>query len=118
GSEILLIDEVANHESLSTAEFLLDLGKKVHLITRLATLGANLFGTNDLPLYYQRLFPKGLTVTLMSRVKEISGATVTTVHVHSDKESVLENVDAIVLAAGKKAENRLCYDLKGRVPEL
>jgi mycofactocin system FadH/OYE family oxidoreductase 2 len=117
GEDVILIDEVSWHQSLSTAEFLLDQGKRVRLVTRFPMVGADLVPSNDLPLYQQRLFQKGIEFITLTYVKEIRGRTLTTIHAYSKRETEYRNVD-IVLAGMHCADNRLYHQLKGKVREL
>ncbi len=116
GQRIVLVDEEAQHQALSTAEFLLDQGKQVTVVTRHFYAGLDIGITTLVPLY-ERLFSKGIDVTPHSRVAAIEPQSVTIENIYSGQ---IQNspADTVVLAAGGRALDGLYHELKGRVGEL
>jgi hypothetical protein len=51
-------------------------------------------------------------------IKEINGTTVTAYNIHSRKETVIDDVDNVILAYYQKADDALYFALKGKVKEL
>src|SRR5690606_9491390 len=68
GKRVVLFDEDGGRYALGTAEYLLDRGHEVHLVSRFIALSPNLALTLDLPVNYRHVFAKGLTYTLNSWV--------------------------------------------------
>ena len=122
GDKVCLIDYDGHHRATSTAEFLADQGKTVHIITSSLFVGAELGPTQDLYLSRQRLLKKGVTFTPDIAVMEVGGDTgaknVKGFNVYSNIWNEWSGFDSIVLAMGQKSDDTLYMALKGKVPEL
>jgi mycofactocin system FadH/OYE family oxidoreductase 2 len=122
GEHICLIDYDGHHRATSTAEFLANLGKKVHIITSSLFIGAELGPSQDLYLSRQRLLGKGVHFTPDIAVMEVKGEvgekTVTGFNVYSNVWDQWGPFDSLVLAMGQKVDDALYMSLKGKVPEL
>ena len=118
GASVLLLDDDGTRHSAGTAEFLLDHGKKVHLVSRMPSLFAPLGGMLEQPTMYQRLFSKGLQFSLNSWVKRLEGEGATLYNLYSGQETQLNGIDTFVLATGHKANDELYFALKGKVATL
>lgn len=117
GQRVVLVDDVHTEAALSTAEFLLDRGCSVEIVSRLLYVGQDT-GMTSLVLLYGRLFAKGVVMMPHSDLRAIEGSTVIVTNVHSGVEKRLEGVDTVVLSMGSRASDGLYRELKGRVPEL
>ncbi len=122
GERVLLIDYDGHHQATATAEFLAELGKRVHIVTSSLFVGAELGPSQDLYLARQRLLTKGVTFTADFAVMEIkhteSGPEVHGFNVYSNQWDVFTGYDSIVTAMGNDADDALYFALKGKVPEL
>lgn len=122
GQNICLIDYDGHQRATSTAEFLANLGKTVHIITSSLFIGAELGPTQDLYLSRQRLLQKGVTFTPDIAVMEVAGEagakTVKGFNVYSNVWNEWGPYDSLVLAMGQKVNDALYMGLKGKVPEL
>ena len=118
GDKVLLIDLDGHHQGTGTAEFLADLGKKVHVLVPSLFQGSALGPLQDLFLARQRLAKKGVTCTPDIAVLEIQGTLVKGLNVYSNEMIDFEGYDMVVLAAGNVADDRLYFALKGKVKEL
>ncbi len=118
GEKVLFVDYDGHHRASSTAEYLAELKKTVHMITPSLFVGAELGPTQDLYLMRQRLLTKGVTFTPDFAVMEIRGTEIHGFNVYSNEWKVFEGYDTIVLAMGNDAEDSLYWALKGRVREL
>jgi len=122
GEKVCLIDYDGHHRATSTAEFLADQGKTVHIITSSLFVGAELGPTQDLYLSRQRLLRKGVTFTPDIAVMEVGGETGSKVikgfNVYNNVWDEWSGFDSIVLAMGQKSDDSLYTSLKGKVPEL
>jgi dimethylglycine catabolism A len=117
GQEILVIDEEYNHQALSAAEYLLDVGKKVHLVTSERTVGSQL-GTTTIPPVLQRLYSKGIRMHFSLRLTSLESNRAIVKNVWSDEEETLEPFDAFVYAYGGEAVFDLYDALRGQVKRL
>ncbi|MCJ7683318.1 MAG: mycofactocin system FadH/OYE family oxidoreductase 2 [Desulfobacteraceae bacterium] len=118
GDKVLLIDLDGHHQGTGTAEFLADLGKKVHVLVPSLFQGSALGPLQDLFLARQRLAKKGVTCTPDIAVLEIQGTLVKGLNVYSNEMIDFEGYDTIVLAAGNVADDRLYFALKGKVKDV
>jgi hypothetical protein len=117
GQNIVIIDWLSDLQATGTADFLLEQGKSVEIITYLPYVGMELIPPTSGPLF-QKLFSKGAVLTPFTAVKEISDHSLTVYHIYSKRERRIENVDTIVLSTGAKANNELYFSLKGKVKKL
>ncbi len=119
GQKVVVVDGGEAHwRCCATAEYLLDQGKQVEIVTPLLFVGMELATTSDMLSFYFRVRPKGCVFTSATAVTEISGKTVTVVDVFANSVRKIEGVDTVVLAAGSRANDQLYYALKGKVKEL
>ncbi|MFQ5829782.1 MAG: FAD-dependent oxidoreductase [Candidatus Methylomirabilia bacterium] len=117
GDRVVLVDDVYTREALSTADFLLDQGKRVEVISRLFYPGQDIGVTSIVPLY-TRLFTKGVTLTPHTELRAIEGSAAVVANVYSGVERRIEGVDTVVLAMGSRSSDLLYRALKGQVREL
>jgi len=117
GQNVIVADYQLHIQGMSVADFLAEQGKKVELITPGQSPGSEMEGITNRALL-QRLYLKGVTITLDTRLKEISGKAVTVANIFTDEDRVIEGVDTVVLAGGGIENNELFYALKGKVKEL
>ena len=117
GNKVVIIGDDEDIQSLSTADFLAERGKKVEVLTLAYYFGSKLEPTNRQTVY-QRLAQNGVTLTPYTGVKEISGKTVTTYNRFTNEERRIEGVDTVVVACGGKEDNALYYALKDQVKEI
>ena len=102
---------------LGTAEFLLDRGKRVEVISYLYYIGMSI-PAQSLPTLYQRLHKKGVILTPQTSVKEILPNTLAVENVFTNEERRIEGVDTVVMATGNRASDELVKALEGKVKEL
>ncbi len=117
GEKVLLIDYDGHHQATATAEFLAELGKKVHVVTSSLFVGSELGPSQDLYLSRQRLMQKGVTFTPDFAVMEIkhpgTGDEVHGFNVYSNVWDVFSGYDSIVTVMGNDADDSLYFALKG-----
>jgi len=118
GDRVLLIDNDGGHQATSAAEFMAELGKKVHILTSAYYVGADLGPTQDITLFRQRAAKLGITVTTDFHVIEIKGVEVHGIDVYSNESRVFSGFDTIVAAMGNRAQDDLYFALKDQVKEL
>ncbi|MBI2847352.1 MAG: FAD-dependent oxidoreductase [Chloroflexi bacterium] len=118
GEHIVFIDDNGHHEAAGTIEWLLDRGKKVEVVTRFNNVGAALEGTGDQQFFVPRVRKKGVVIHRVSWVEAIQDHTVRIYDLQTNEESTIQNVDSVVIAAGKVVNDSLYKALKGKVKEL
>jgi len=117
GKRILLIDEDPHLSSLSTAEYLADMGRTVHVITP-QFLPASQIHIGYLPQVYARLAKKGVTITTNALILALQNSAAHCVDRNTQREFDTTEVDSFVLAMGNVANNHLYDDLVGKVESL
>ena len=117
GADVVVVDDVHTQQALSVAEFLVDRGSRVTVISPLFYAGQDTGMTSLVPLY-ARLFTKGVTLTPHTELRAIEGSTVAVANVHCGVEWQIHGVDTVVLAMGSRATDALYRALKGRVREV
>jgi len=122
GESVCLIDYDGHHRATATAEWIVNQGKKCHIITSSLFIGAELGPLQDLYLTRQRLLQKGVHFTPDIAVMEVGGPTggktVKGFNVYSNFWEDWGPFDSIVLAMGQRVDDALYFALKGKVKEL
>ena len=106
-------DQVA----VGTAEYLADLGKEVEIISKLPYIGKDLDILNFVPIC-QRLLEKGVKLTPHTGIGEINKQRVVLYNVYTGAQEFRKDVDVVVFAAGRVAEDNLYWALKGKISDL
>jgi NADPH-dependent 2,4-dienoyl-CoA reductase/sulfur reductase-like enzyme len=117
GERVLVIDEEYGYQATSVAEYLLDRGKQVHIVTSERTVGSFL-GATSAPPVFRRLFTKGVTIHCHLAVVRLEGHDAVVANVWTGGEQTLGPYDAVVYAYGGEAVNDLESRLRGRVGRL
>jgi len=117
GSRVLVIDEEYGFQATSVAEFLLDRGKRVAMVTSERTIGSFL-GATTAPPVFERLFTKGVTLHCHLSVVRLELDRAIARNVWSGREEALSPFDAFVYAYGGEAVSGLEASLAGRVPKV
>ncbi len=117
GANVVVVDDVHTQQALSTAELLLEQGKRVEVMSPLFYVGQDIGVTSIAPLY-KRLFTAGVVLTPGTELRAVEGSAVIVANVYSGVERRVEGVDTVVLSAGSRSTDSLYRALKGRVAEL
>ena len=114
GERVLVIDDLGEPEAMMVAEHLADQGRKVEIVTQLNYVGMQVdhFAWAS---YAERLAERGAKMTALTGITHIDG---NTVHGANYDGEYRRQVDSVLLVMGKKANNTLYRELKGRVSEL
>ena len=117
GERVVVVDDVHTQQGLSTADLLLERGRKVEVVSRLFYPGQDVGITSIVPLY-TRLFAKGVVFTPHTDLVAVEGSTVVVANVYTGEERRIEGVDTVVLSTGARSTDTLYRALRGRMPEL
>jgi len=117
GDHVVVFDITRRWQGLGSVEFLVNLGKKVQVITPYFYIGMDLEPSN-IALAYQRILDKEVVLIPNAEVKEIQNRTVTIANVYTQKTQKIKDVDTIVMSVGNKSNAELYNALKGKVREL
>jgi NADPH-dependent 2,4-dienoyl-CoA reductase/sulfur reductase-like enzyme len=116
GERVVMLADENHQESLATAEFLLDRGHDVTLVTRRHIAGEEI-EHNTIVMLMQRVVEKGLEQIPLHWVRSLDGQRATLYSLLTDEEQEVE-ADTFVLALGGEADNALYERLKDRVSEV
>jgi mycofactocin system FadH/OYE family oxidoreductase 2 len=117
GERVVVVDDVHTQQGLSTADYLLERGRRVEVVSRLFYPGQDVGITSIVPLY-TRLFSKGVVFTPHTDLVAVEGSTVVVANVYTGEERRIEGVDTVVLSMGARSTDGLYRALRGRVPAL
>ncbi|RLI26963.1 MAG: hypothetical protein DRO52_01495 [Candidatus Hecatellales archaeon] len=117
GDKVLLLDLDGHWAAAGTAEYLVERGKEVTIVTPLMYVGVDIDFPSLIPLY-RKFYEKGVNMLPNTMVKEVKGETVICADVYSGREKTIEGIDTIVAAAGGKANDQLFKSLKGLFREV
>jgi mycofactocin system FadH/OYE family oxidoreductase 2 len=117
GDRVVVVDDVHTQQGLSTAEHLLERGRRVEVISRLFYPGQDVGATSIVPLY-ARLFARGVTLTPHTDLVAVEGSSVVVANVYTGASRRIEDVDTVVLAMGSRSTDALYRALKERVGVL
>lgn len=118
GRRVVLVDQLGFQEAAATAEFLADGGAEVRVVTPMLYVGQDLGVTLDLELWYRRARARRIAMLPSLSVLSIESGRVRVVENFSGAERWLEDVDSVVLAVPRQADDELYFALKSRLPEV
>lgn len=117
GERVLLIDDQGGQESAGAAEFLLDEGRQVEIITPHYSVGEDLGPTNKPPVY-ARLYAKGVKMQSTWEMVAVDNGTVRLRNLHGGNQMDRDDVDVLVYSYGGQSVDGLAQELEGKVGEL
>jgi len=117
GQRVVVIDDVHAQDGLNVAEYLLDRGHEVEIVTRLMQVGTDIDATTFPPLF-KRVFAKGIVMTPNTAVLAIEEGALQVENVWSHHPSRIEAVDTVVMATGYRSVDDMYKALQGHVNEL
>jgi mycofactocin system FadH/OYE family oxidoreductase 2 len=117
GPRVLIVDEDGGETATTVADFLIDGGRQIEIVTPLRHVGASL-GDTTFPVVYQRLCGAGVVMTPNVRPLSYRERCITLQNLYSKAEETREGVDTVVLATGSRSVDHLYHSLQGRVTEL
>ena len=117
GQRILVVDTLGRAEAPTVAEYLVNQGRDVEVVTGLEFVGRNMPG----PAWHnltESLLKKGVVLTPFTGVWEVLENSVDVYNVVTWEPRTIENVDTVVLAAGGEPDDALYQELKDQFPEV
>jgi pyruvate/2-oxoglutarate dehydrogenase complex dihydrolipoamide dehydrogenase (E3) component len=118
GPNVLIIAGREGHQApVSLAEFLVNQGKTVQILSELSVVGGDI-EVNTFRMLYQRLFEKGVIFRPFTGVKEMKDHKVVAYNVYTKVKEEITGVDTAIIAAGNRSNDQMYKELKGKVKEL
>jgi pyruvate/2-oxoglutarate dehydrogenase complex dihydrolipoamide dehydrogenase (E3) component len=118
--KVLILDEEGINTAAGVAEILAGGGAQVTMITRWLQPLQHMIGTLEFALELPRLKNLGVNLMPMTFIKELGSHTATIFDVFTNEETVVEDVAAVVMATGRRADLRPAFleALEGKVEQL
>ncbi|MBI3969208.1 MAG: FAD-dependent oxidoreductase [Chloroflexi bacterium] len=117
GNHVAFLEADGNWQSVATAEYLADIGKKVTVVTAQASVGWRIT-TYSLLAVRPRFREKKIKILPIHAIKALDGTTLVLEDLSTGETERLEGVNSIVASIGGVVEDRLYKRLRGQVPEL
>jgi mycofactocin system FadH/OYE family oxidoreductase 2 len=117
GNRVLVIDDQGGMESTGAAEFLLDEGREVEIVTPHYSVGEDLGPTNKPPVY-ARLYSKGVKMLATWEFRGVENGVVRLRNYYGGNEIERNDVDVLVYSYGGRSVDDLSAALEGNVSEL
>ena len=112
GQRVVILDETGSYAPLGLAEVLATAGVRIHVVTPGPTIGAEATAELELPHVMPRLRRLGVELTIWHDIGSIEGRRVVLDDVWGGAASVIEEVDAIVLATRRVPRDTLSEGLR------
>jgi 2,4-dienoyl-CoA reductase (NADPH2) len=112
---VLILDDIGSHQATSLAEYLLDGGCRITLVTSAFQVGQHLGVTLDLELWHARTAERPVTLLPGHIVLDVRGDPVL-LDIHSGRQRPLPGVDWIVPVNPGRSRAGLFHALRGKVP--
>jgi 2,4-dienoyl-CoA reductase (NADPH2) len=112
---VLILDEIGSHQATGLAEYLLDGGCRITLVTSAFQAGQHLGVTLDLELWHTRTAERPVTLLPGHIVLDVRGDPVL-LDIHSGGQRPLPGVDWIVPVNPGRSRAGLFHALRGKVP--
>ena len=113
GEHVVVYDITRLWPGLGTAEFLVNKGKRVDIITPFLNIGEQLEPGNVF-LALQRIMDKDVRLLTSTALKKIEGSRLFVESVLTHREQTIEEVETVVLSVGSRSNRALYDELKGR----
>ncbi len=113
-ADVIFFDDHGNHEGYSCAEFLVNKGSKLELVTPDRMLAQEIGGTN-FPVYLKIFYDHNVTLTLnyrLTAVRRQDDKLVATLYNEYNKSTVERVVDQVVVEHGTLPVDELYFELK------
>ncbi|MFH1351872.1 MAG: FAD-dependent oxidoreductase [Pseudomonadota bacterium] len=116
GQNVVLMTYENHVAGLGIAAFLTDRGKKVKVLAE-PIYAAGGTDHHTFASVHRQMAEKGIVITALSSIKEVSGNRVVVYNMFTGAESVMEGVDTVVYVMDGRPNDALYHDLKGHVKE-
>lgn len=111
-ASVMIVDDLGDRRAIAVAEFLVDRGRAVEIVTRLPFVGMALAESQDLGHAMRRLRTRGVITTPERELISIKDDVVTIADVYTRELHRREPVDAVVLITGNRADDALLRHLR------
>ncbi|MEO0272092.1 MAG: FAD-dependent oxidoreductase [candidate division WOR-3 bacterium] len=118
GRRVLFVDMHGDRCAMVTAEYLLNIGKKVDIVTSDPFVGFEVSSFGDLFLLRQRLLQKGAKFISDLIITEINESSIKARNVYTNESVVMTDYDTVILYDGRIPNDNLYKELKNKITRL
>ncbi|WP_031470581.1 FAD-dependent oxidoreductase [Sciscionella sediminilitoris] len=111
-NRVLVLDDTGDRQAFVVAEYLVQRRHPVHVVTGFQQIAHQTVGGMDHGFVYGALRKQGVIFTTNTMLTEINGDEVVLTDVHTQEQTRLDSVDAVVLSLGNVANDRLSRELE------
>jgi 2,4-dienoyl-CoA reductase-like NADH-dependent reductase (Old Yellow Enzyme family) len=115
---VVLLDEEGINTGVGIAELLAEGGAEVIIVTRQFQVAPYLMYDMHLPFILPRLRNLGVDILTTTHISEINDGEVLIFDILTNQESIIDEVDAVVLVTMRSPVNTLVAELEHKVPQL
>jgi 2,4-dienoyl-CoA reductase-like NADH-dependent reductase (Old Yellow Enzyme family) len=112
GSRVVICDDTGGIVPLGLAQFLVDRGHDVEIVTSKLHAGTEIIGTWELPWVLPAVLHAGVRITSQAYLDRIDEATVTVASIWAEYEPRTIDADTVVLTQLRRSDNALFADLR------
>jgi pyruvate/2-oxoglutarate dehydrogenase complex dihydrolipoamide dehydrogenase (E3) component len=113
GQSVLIVDTLGRAEAVTTADYLVDRGHKVQLVTGLPLIAPNMPSPARHHLL-EKLMNNKVALFTYTGIWEIGEGSVDTYNVVNWEPNTVEGIDSVVFGSGGKADDTLFHALRGK----
>jgi thioredoxin reductase len=113
GQSVMIIDTIGRAEAVTTADYLVDRGHKVELLTGLPLIAPHMPSPSRHHLL-EKLMNNKVALTTYTGIWEVGERSVETYNVVNWEPKTVEGIDSIVFGSGGKANDTLFYELQDK----
>ena len=111
GKRVLVIDHWGKQEGCAVAELVADQGGSAEVVSR-HFHPAVYFGLTNTITLYRRILKKAVTFAPHQELRGLEGATARLANIYSGEERAVEDLDMVVVASGRSANDSFAAQLK------
>jgi hypothetical protein len=109
----MVVDTLGRAEALTTADYLVDRGHKMQLLTGLSLIAPHMPSPSRHHLL-EKLMNNKVTLSTYTGIWEVGECSVETYNVVNWEPNTVEGIDSVIFASGGKTDDTLFQALQGR----
>ena len=117
GQSVMIVDTLGRAEAVTTADYLIDRGHKVQLLTGLPLIAPHM-PTPSRHHLLEKLMNNKVTLHTYTGVWEVEERSVETYNVVNWEPNTVDGIDSVVFGSGGKADDTLFRTLRGKHPAI
>jgi hypothetical protein len=113
GQNVIVVDTLGRAEAITTADYLVDHGHQVQLLTGLPNIAPHM-PTPSRHHLLEKLMNNKVTLSTYTGIWEVGERSVETYNVVNWEPNTVDGIDSVVFGSGGKADDRLFHALRGK----